>query len=102
MNHAHCHWMKLMSSDCFSTFLQYLNLKDIIKLDTAFCNHNERTIWLNVLKVLILPAVETVSDNDKVLIKKADWLISKNIHVDGLYFKHYKLTFSLKKYNFFT
>ena len=35
-------WMTLVSSDWFSYFLQYLNLKDIANLDSAFCNVEER------------------------------------------------------------
>ena len=43
-------WMTLVSSDWFSYFLQYLNLKDIANLDSAFCNVEERMHWLLLLK----------------------------------------------------
>ena len=34
-------WIKLISSDWFSIFLTYLNLNDIVRLDSAFTNHEE-------------------------------------------------------------
>ena len=43
-------WMKLISSEWFSIFLQYLNLKDIAKVDTAFCSCSVRSKWLNLLR----------------------------------------------------
>ena len=42
--------MKLVSSDCFSVFLTYLDIKKIVRLDSAFCNHVDRPKWLNSLK----------------------------------------------------
>ena len=67
-------------------FLQYLDLEDIGNLDTAFCNHAERPVWLSLLKGYIVPSVEIV--NNKNLKKMTDWLISKHIHLDKLSFKY--------------
>ena len=83
----HAHWMKLMSSDWFSIFLQYLNLKDIVNLDTAFCNHMGRPTWLNLLKDHTIRYTIEIVDNIG-LKKMTDWLISKHIHLDKLYFKY--------------
>ena len=83
----HAHWMKLVSSDWFSTFLPYLNLKDIANLDTAFCNHADRPIWLNLLKGHSIRYTVEIVDN-RGLKMMTDWLITKNIHLDKLYFKY--------------
>ena len=83
----HAHWMKLVSSDWFAKFLQYLNLKDIANLDTSFCNHADRPTWLNLLKDHIISfTVEIV--NNRGLNNMTDWLISKNIHLNKLYFRY--------------
>ena len=70
---AHAHWMKLVSSDWFSMFLPYFNVKDIANLDIAFCNHADRPIWLNLLNDHIIPSVEIV--NNRGLQKLTEWLI---------------------------
>ena len=82
----HAHWMKLMSSDWFSILLPYLNLKDIANVDTAFCNHMDRPVWLNLLNDHIVPSVEIV--NNRGLKKMTDWFISKHINLDKLSFKY--------------
>ena len=48
----HEKWMKLVSSDWFSIFPTYLDIKDILRLDSAFCNHKSRIEWLILLKTL--------------------------------------------------
>ena len=73
--------MKLMSSDWFSMFLQYLNLEDIANLDKAFCNHADRHIWLNLLKDHIIPCVKIVNNREPT--KMVKWLISKHIMLTG-------------------
>ena len=83
----HAHWMKLVSSDWFSMFLQYLNLNDIANLDIAFCNHVDRPVWLNLLKGHIISFTVEVASN-KGLKKMTDWLISKHIHLEKLSLKY--------------
>ena len=78
-------WIKLMSSDWFSVFLQYLNLKDIAKLDTAFCSHAIRPKWFKLLRSFGIP-VEFV--NNRLVAKVTDWLVMKNIHPHELSFKY--------------
>ena len=78
-------WIKLMSSEWFSIFLQYLNLKYIAKLDTAFCGSSIRPLWLNLLKNFS-PKVEFV--NNRLVEKVTDWLAVKNIHPMELSFKY--------------
>ena len=66
-----------MSSDCFSIFLTYLDIKEILRLDSAFCNHNDRIEWLNLLTTL-KPCISV--ENNQFANKIADWLILKNVH----------------------
>ena len=48
--------IKLISSEWFSIFLPYLDLKDIAKLDTAFCSHIIRPVWLKLLRTFDMTA----------------------------------------------
>ena len=77
--------MTLISSDWFSYILQYLKLKDIAKLDSAFCNHEDRMHWLILLKqycVLYLNIEEGKSGN--IL---AEWLLLRKVGVEELSLK---------------
>ena len=77
-------WMKLISSDWFSYFLQYLALKDIAKLDSAFCNHEDRMHWLILLKQYYLPYLNIEDEEGKfgdVLVK---WLLLRKVGVEEL------------------
>ena len=68
-------WRKLIASDWFAYFLQYLELKDIANLDSSFCNHDDRMHWLILLKQYCAPYVyieEKKSGN--ILI---NWLLIK-------------------------
>ena len=69
--------IKLVSSDWFSIFLTYLTIEDILSLDSAFCNHNDRIEWLKLLKTL-KPCIRV--KNDQFADKIADWYILKNVH----------------------
>ena len=69
--------MKLVSSDWFSIFLTYLDKEEILRLDSAFCNHNSRIEWLNLLNTL-KPSI--IVKNNQFTNKIADWLILKNVY----------------------
>ena len=43
-------WIKLISADWFSMFLTYLDVKEILRLDSAFTNHGDRPKLLHLLK----------------------------------------------------
>ena len=73
--------MKLVSSDCFSVFLTYLDIKKIVRLDSAFCNHVDRPKWLNSLKNF-KPSISIRCNRST--IKVAKWLIQKNMHSEEL------------------
>ena len=73
----HDKWMKLVSSDWFSVFLTYLDIEEILELDSAFCNHNDRIEWLNLLETLT-PRIHV--KNNEFVDKISDWLILKNVH----------------------
>ena len=77
--------MELMSAEWFSTILQYLNLKDIAKVDTAFCSCSIRLLWLNFIKSSG-PVVEFA--NNRFVKKITDWLVVKNILPTELSFKY--------------
>ena len=66
-------WIQLISSDWFICFLDYLWFDDIVKLDTAFCNHIDRFF----LKCYI-PDVAIECDDI------ANWMISKSILLDDI------------------
>ena len=80
----HEKWMKLVSSDWFSIFLTYLNIDEILRLDSAFCSHNGRIEWLNLLKTL-KPRI--CVKNNEFADKIGDWLLSKFVHPIGLSFQ---------------
>ena len=63
--------------------LQYLNLKDIAKLDTAFCSSSIRPIWLQLIKNFSLK-VEFM--NNRLVKKITDWLVMKDMHPKELSF----------------
>ena len=63
--------------DEVSIFLAYLDIGEILRLDSAFCNHNSRLEWLNLLKTLT-PRINV--KNNQFAEKIADWLILKNVH----------------------
>ena len=85
----HAHWMKLVSSpDWFYMFLRYLNLKDIANLDTAFCSHTDRPMWLRLLNYHSIPVTLRIVNNIDFLMNMTDWLISKQIHLDKFCFQH--------------
>ena len=76
--------MKLISSDWFSYFLQYLELKYIANLDSAFCNHEDRIHWLILLKQYCAPYVYIVEEKSgNILI---NWLLLKKVGVKLLKF----------------
>ena len=77
-------WMKLISSGWFSYFLQYLNLKDIAKLDSAFCNHEDRLHWLILVRKHSVPCMKI--EHSQHIVTLVDWLILKNIHSNELKF----------------
>ena len=84
-------WMKLISSDWFSYFLQYLNLKDIANLDTAFCNHEDRMHWFILLKSYCIPNLDIEElESGNALVK---WLTIRKVGVKLL-----KLTFNSQAY----
>ena len=74
-------WIKLVSSDWFSVFLTYLDIKEIAKLDFAFCNHADRPKWLNLLKTS-KPSISIHCNRST--IKIANWLIQKVMHPEEL------------------
>ena len=78
--HKKC--MKLVSSDWFSVFLTYLDIADLVRLDSAFCNHAIRPNWLSLLKTL-KPRI-SICNYKHSTIKIANWLILKNIHPEEL------------------
>ena len=78
-------WIKLLSSEWFSVFLPYLNLRDIAKLDTAFCSSAIRPIWLKLINNHRL-TVEFM--NNRLVDEVTDWLVMKNIHPTELFFKY--------------
>ena len=45
-------WTKLISSDWFAIFLDCLNLKEMVQLDSAFTNHRNRSSWLFIIEEL--------------------------------------------------
>ena len=77
----HEKWMKLVSSDWFSVFLRYLDIKELERLDSAFCNHVDRPKWLNFLKTS-KPSI--CIDCNRLTIKVVNWLIRKNMHPEEL------------------
>ena len=79
-------WMKLMSSaDWFSVFLQYLKLKDIVNLDTAFCSYSFRPLWLQLINK---HSLNVVFANNRLVDEVTDWLVMKNMHPKELIFKY--------------
>ena len=74
-------WIKLISTDWFSTFLTYLDVRDIGRLDSAFTNHEDRPKWLHLLKD-IKPNIAI--ENDLFIDKISNWLIEKDVHADTL------------------
>ena len=70
-------WMKLMSSEWFSILLQYLNLKDIAKVDTAFCSCSVRSKWLNLLRNF---SQNVEFANNRLVDEVTNWLVLKHIH----------------------
>ena len=78
-------WMRLLSSDWFSCFLQYSNLKDIVNLDTAFCSHSIRPIWLNLVNDFSI-TVEFM--NNMLVDEVTNWLVLKHIHPKELSFRY--------------
>ena len=79
---SHKLWMKLISSCWFSYFLQYLTLKEIAKLDSAFCNHDDRIQWLSLLTEHSVQCLKIPRKNfvDKFIA----WLVLKRIHTTEL------------------
>ena len=74
-------WMKLFSSSWFFILLQYLSLNDIAKLDSAFCNHENRIYWLLLLSSYSTNFnIECIDDVDPLL----EWLVLKNVHFNDL------------------
>ena len=71
-------WIKLISSDWFTSFLEYLSLNEIAVLDSAFCNHIDRHKWLGRLSGSIRPDILV---HDDKLIK---WFISRSIRPEKL------------------
>ena len=65
-------WIKLISADWFSIFLTYLNVKDIVRLDSAFTSRGDRPKWLHLLKS-VKPSIEIVNNHSVDSI--SDWLI---------------------------
>ena len=86
-------WMKLVPSDWFSISLTYLTMEEILRLDSAFCHHDSRIEWLNLLKTFN-PCISV--KNDLFANKIADWLILKNIQPTelSLQFIHSNVAFS--------
>ena len=50
-------WMTLISLDWFFYFFQYLDLKDVASLDSAFCNHEDRMHLLILLRRHTVPCL---------------------------------------------
>ena len=73
-------WIKLISADWFSIFLTYLRVKDIVRLDPAFTNHEDRPKWLSLLTI-ISPSFFIVN---KSVDNISDWLIQKDVHPSEL------------------
>ena len=77
-------WMTLISSGWFSCFLQYLNLKDIAILDSAFCNREDRISWLILLRQHTVPFL--FIERNILINEFANWLILKNTFSSELKF----------------
>ena len=78
-------WIKLISADWFSIFLTYLDVKDIVRLDSAFTNHEDRPKWLRLLKML-KPSIAI--DNNQLADSISGWLIQKNVHPSKVSLKY--------------
>ena len=74
-------WIKLISADWFSIFLTYLDVKDIVRLDSAFTNHVGRLKWLRLLKD-IKPNI-TIKNN-LFIDKISNWMIQKDVHPNAI------------------
>ena len=75
-------WMNLVSSGWFCYVLNCLSLKDIIKLDLAFCNHEDRTKWLASLAKFYIPYVKI--PQNRFVVYFTNWLIQKKIRSNEL------------------
>ena len=54
-----------------------MDIEDVLRLDSAFCNHKSRIEWLNLLKTF---TPQITVQYDHIADKIADWLILKNVH----------------------
>ena len=72
-------WIHLLCLEWFSCWLDYLSLKEIAQLDSAFCNHSDRRKWLYSLKCY-RPSRDFIICSEKF----AKWLILKSIHLEML------------------
>ena len=78
-------WIHLLCLEWFNCWLDYLSLKEIIQLDSAFCNHSDRQKWLDSLKCYRSSRDITINSE-----KFAQWLILKllkGIHLEILVLK---------------
>ena len=69
--------MKLVSSDWFAIFLTYLDIKEIVRLDSAFCSYVDRPSWLTLLKTFE-PSISLCCNRSTIEI--SEWLIRKYVH----------------------
>ena len=75
-------WIHLLCLEWFSCWLDYLSLKEIAQLDSAFCNHSDRRKWLDSLKCYRPSRYVTIYSENF-----AKWLILKNIQLRMLVLK---------------
>ena len=78
------HWIHLLCLEWFNCWLDYLSLREIAQLDSAFCNHSDRRKWLDSLKCYRSSRDVTVTIYSK---KFAKWLVIKGIHLRMLVLK---------------
>ena len=74
-------WIKLISADWFSIFLTYLDVKDVVRLDSAFTNHKDRPKLFRLLKDL---KPNIIIKNNLFIDKISNWMILNDVHPNAL------------------
>ena len=74
-------WLFQLTSRWFTeSFFKYLDLNEIVKLDSCICNYTHRNSWLDCLQIFQFSVDMTNEDFNHI----AKWIILKNLTIIAL------------------